>query len=110
MEVLFLDNDLKSPINGSDLELTDRKGILHSEADGLFYNVSADGKIVPLTSPINGSTLEFTDQNGIMYSEADGLFYVVADNGIKPVDESVFQGIKPKVIDIIGDLHNEKSR
>ena len=39
-------NVLKSPINGSDLSFTNRYGIMYSEVDGLFYQMTDDGKIV----------------------------------------------------------------
>ena len=68
-------NKLVSPINGSELSLTDKENIFYSESDGLYYRQDSNNKIIPLISPINASPLSFTDKENIYYSKSDGLYY-----------------------------------
>ena len=68
-------NKLVSPINGSELSLTEKENIFYSESDGLYYRQDSNNKIIPLISPINASPLSFTDKENIFYSESDGLYY-----------------------------------
>lgn len=68
-------NKLVSPINGSELSLTEKENIFYSESDGLYYRQDSNNKIIPLISPINASPLSFTDKENIYYSKSDGLYY-----------------------------------
>ena len=58
-------NKLVSPINGSELSLTEKENIFYSESDGLYYRQDSNNKIIPLTSPINASALSLTDKENI---------------------------------------------
>ena len=68
-------NKLVSPINGSELSLTEKENIFYSESDGLYYRQDSNNKIIPLISPLNASPLSFTDKENIYYSKSDGLYY-----------------------------------
>ena len=68
-------NKLVSPINGSELSLTEKENIFYSESDGLYYRQDSNNKIIPLISPLNASPLSFTDKENIFYSKSDGLYY-----------------------------------
>ena len=98
---------LISPINGSELKLTNTPGIMHSENDNLYYKVNVDGMIIPLKSPINGSELKLTNTPGIMYSENDNLYYKVNVDGMIIPLKSPINGSELKLTNTPGIMYSE---
>lgn len=73
-----LENQVKSPENGSPLEKTDIPGVMRSKYDDILYHVSENGEIEPLKSPTNGNSLGIAG-NGTFVDEATGQYFSIDD-------------------------------
>lgn len=81
-------NKLVSPINGSELSLTEKENIFYSESDGLYYRQDSNGKIIPLVSPINGIAL-MPITNQIFLDQATNSYFIMKENKLTlvPIEE-----------------------